>query len=83
MNVNDMSMAKSLNDLYKSRKKKAWRSKLSPGTHYWKERNDWPKEISNNIKVFYETLFKQNSSKTNVGKQEFLDSLDTKTLTNQ
>ena len=23
-----------------------------------------PKEISNNIKVFYETLFKQNSSKT-------------------
>ena len=41
------------------------------------------KEISNNIKVFYETLFKQNFSKNNVKKQEFLNSLDTKTLTNQ
>ena len=28
-------------------------------------------------------LFKQNSSKTNVEKQEFLNSLDTKTLTNK
>ena len=42
-----------------------------------------PKEILNNIKVFYETLIKQNSAKTNVEKQEFLNSLDTKTLTNQ
>ena len=42
-----------------------------------------PKEILNNIKAFYETLFKQNSSKANVEKQEFLNSLDTKTLTNQ
>ena len=42
-----------------------------------------PKEISSNIRVFYETLFKQNSSKTNVEKQEFLNSLDTKTLTNE
>ena len=42
-----------------------------------------PKAISNPIKVFYETLFKQNSSKTNVKKQEFLNSLDTKILTNQ
>ena len=33
--------------------------------------------------VFYETLFKQNSSKTNVEKREFLNSLYTKTLTNQ
>ena len=33
--------------------------------------------------MFYETLFKQNSSKTNVGKQEFLNSPNTKTLTNQ
>ena len=41
------------------------------------------KEISNNIKVFYETLFKQNFSKNNVKKQEFLNSLDTKTLANQ
>ena len=47
-----------------------------------KEMND-PKEISNNIKVFYETFLKQNSSKTNVEKQEFLSSLDTNTLTNQ
>ena len=42
-----------------------------------------PKEISNNIKVFDETLFKLNSLKTNVKKQEFLNYLDTKTLTNQ
>ena len=47
-----------------------------------KEMND-PKEISNNIKVFCETFLKQNSSKTNVEKQEFLSSLDTNTLTNQ
>ena len=33
--------------------------------------------------MFYETLFKQNSSKTNVKKQEFLNSLGTKILTNQ
>ena len=32
-----------------------------------KELND-PKEISNNIEVFYETLLKQNSSKTDVEK---------------
>lgn len=30
-----------------------------------------PKKISNNIKAFYETLFKKSSSKTNVEKQEF------------
>ena len=47
-----------------------------------KEMND-PKEISNNIKVFYETFLKQNSSKTNVEKQEFISSLDTRTLPNQ
>ena len=32
--------------------------------------------------MIYETLFKHNSSKTNAKKQEFLNSLDTKTLTN-
>ena len=42
-----------------------------------------PKEMSNNNKVFYETLFKQNSSKTNIKKQVFLSSLDIKTSTNQ
>ena len=47
-----------------------------------KETTD-PKEISNTIKVFYETLFKQNSSKTNFEKPEFLNSLDTKTVANQ
>ena len=41
------------------------------------------KEIPKNIKAFYETLFKQNFSKTNVEKQRFLDSLSTKTLTNE
>ena len=41
------------------------------------------KEISKNIKAFYETLFKRNFSKTNVEKQRFLNSLSTKTLTNE
>ena len=41
-----------------------------------------PKEESNSIKVFYEKLFKQNYSKINVEKWEFLNSQDTKTLTN-
>ena len=47
-----------------------------------KEINDH-KEISKNIKAFYETLFKQNFSKTNVEKQRFLNSLSIKTLTNE
>ena len=33
--------------------------------------------------MFYEKLFKQNYSKINVEKWEFLNSQDTKTLTNQ
>ena len=41
------------------------------------------KEISNNIKAFYEALFKRNFSKTNVEKQQFLNYLSTKTLTNE
>ena len=40
------------------------------------------KKISNKIKAFSETFFKQNSSKTNVKKQEFL-TLNTKTLPDQ
>ena len=40
------------------------------------------KEISKNVKAFYETL-KRTSSKTNVEKQRFLNSLSTKTLTNE
>ena len=40
-------------------------------------------EISKNIKAFYETLFKQNFSRTNVKKQRFLNSLSTKTLKNK
>ena len=39
--------------------------------------------MSNNIKVFYETLFKRNFSKANVKKQEFHNSRDTKTFKNQ
>ena len=35
------------------------------------------KEISKNIKTFYETLFKQNFSKTNFEKQRFFNSLNT------
>ena len=34
------------------------------------------------MKVFYETRFKQNFSKTSVEKQLFLNSISTKTLTN-
>ena len=41
------------------------------------------KEISKNIKAFYETLFKWNLSKTNVEKQRLLNSLTTKALANQ
>ena len=40
-------------------------------------------EISQNIKAFYETLFKRNFSKTNVEKQWFLNSRSTKTLSNE
>ena len=39
--------------------------------------------MSKNIKAFYETLFKRNLSKINVEKQRFLNSLCTKTLTNE
>ena len=42
-----------------------------------------PKEISKNLKAFYETLFNQNFSKNNVEKQRFLNSLSTKILTNE
>ena len=41
------------------------------------------KETSKNIKTFYETLFKQNFSKTYVEKQRFLNSLSNKALTNE
>ena len=41
------------------------------------------KEISNNIKTFYKTLFKLNFSETYVEKQQFLNSLSTKTLNEQ
>ena len=41
------------------------------------------KEISRNIKTFYETLFKRNFLKSNVKKQRFLNSLSTKTSTNE
>ena len=47
-----------------------------------KEITDY-REISKNIKAFYETLFKQNFSKTNAEKQRFLNSLSTKRLTNE
>ena len=40
----------------------------------------YQKEIYKKIKASYETLFKQNFSKTNVKKQRFFNSLSTKTL---
>lgn len=78
-----MSMGKNLKVLFKPRKKKSdvqnWVWKL---TIKEKEITD-PREIFNNIKVFHETLFKPNSSKTNVRKQEFFNSLNIKILRNQ
>ena len=41
------------------------------------------KEISKSTKAFYKTLFKINFSKTNVKRQQFFNSLSTKTLTNE
>ena len=41
------------------------------------------KEISRSTKAFYKTLFKINFSKTNVKRQQFFNSLSTKTLTNE
>ena len=35
------------------------------------------------IKLFYNTLFKQNRSKTNIEKEEHLNSLNSKTLKNR
>ena len=60
-----------------------WCPKLIPENHCQRERNKWPQKISNNIKVFYETFLKQNSSKINAEKQEFHKTLNSKTLTNQ
>ena len=68
--------------LFKPRKK-AWRAQSSPKLILKEKETTDPKEISNTIKVFYETLFKKNSSKTNFEKPEFLNSLDTKTVANQ
>ena len=39
--------------------------------------------MPNNIKTFYKTLFKLNFSKTNIEKEEFLNFLSTKILTNE
>ena len=52
-------------------------------THFKEKETTNPKEISKNIKKFYETLYKLNSSKTNVKKQKFRNTLNTKALTNQ
>ena len=41
------------------------------------------KKISKSTKAFYKTLFKRNLSKTNVERQQFFNSLSTKTLTNE
>ena len=41
------------------------------------------KKITNSIKTVYKTLFKQNVSKSDVGKQQFLNSLSYKTLANE
>ena len=52
-------------------------------THFKEKRTTNLKEISKNIKKFYETVYKQNSSKTNVKKQKLLNTLNSKALTNQ
>lgn len=58
-------------------------STIEPRNSKTKKETTDPKVTSNNINVFYETLLKQNSSKTNVEKQEFPNDLNNKTLTNQ
>ena len=68
--------------LFKPWKKRGVQSRIRKLAVEEKETTN-PKETSKNIKAFYETLFKWNFSKTSVVKQWFLNSLRTKTLTNE
>ena len=68
--------------LFKPWKKRGVQSRIRKLVVEEKETTD-PKETSKDIKAFYETLFKWNFSKTSVVKQRFLNSLSTKTLTNE
>ena len=47
------------------------------------EKDNWSQRNIQQHKAFYEILFKQNFSKTNVEKQRFLNSVSTKKLTNE
>ena len=81
--MNGVSMGRNAQSLFQSSKEKhVVQNRVRKLIVKVKEITD-PKEISNKIKVFYETLFKQNSAKSNVEKQEFLNSLDIKTLSDQ
>ena len=63
--------------------KKVWHPKPNPEAYCWKKKEvTYHNEKSNN-KIFYETLFKQYFSKTNFEKEDFHNSLRTKTLTNE
>ena len=57
--------------------KKARPLKPNPEMYFWKKELTDHKEISKNIKEFCDTLFKRDE------KQRFLNSLSTKTLTNE
>ena len=57
--------------------------KPNPETYCWRKRYNWSQRNIQKHEAFYETLFKQNFSKTNVEKQRFLNSVSTKKLTNE
>ena len=63
-----MNMGRNQQSFFKPRKKHGVQNRVWKLIVKEKEIADL-KEISNNIKVFYQTLFKQSSSKTNVEKQ--------------
>ena len=62
---------------------KARRPKPNLETYYWRKRNNQSQRNIQKHQTFYETLSKRNFSKTNVEKKQFLNSLSTKTLTNE
>ena len=63
--------------------KKARRSKPNPETYCWRKRNNRSQRNIRKHQSIPWTLFKRSFSKTNVEKQRFLNSLSTKTLTNE
>ena len=76
--MNGMSMARNPQTL-----KKIETSKTKSGNFCSRKENNPSQRNIQNIKACYETLFKRNFSRTNAKKQRFLNSVTTKTLTNE